>query len=47
LIATIGVSDLLIVQDGNATLIANRSEEGTVKDIVDALRKTPGGEQYL
>jgi mannose-1-phosphate guanylyltransferase len=47
LIATIGVSDLLIIQDGNATLIANRSEEGTVKDIVEMLKKMPGGERYL
>ncbi len=47
LIATIGVSDLLIVQDGNATLIANRSEEGTVKEIVEALKKWPDGKKYL
>ncbi len=47
LIATIGVSDLLIIQDGNATLIASRSEEGTVKDIVEALKKMPEGKKYL
>ena len=47
LIATIGVSDLLIVQDGNATLIADRKEEATVKEIVEALKKMPGGEKYL
>jgi mannose-1-phosphate guanylyltransferase len=47
LIATIGVSDLLIVQDGNATLIANRSEEGNVKEIVEALKKWPDGKKYL
>lgn len=47
LIATIGVSDLLIIQDGNATLIANRSEEGAVKDIVEALKKKPEGKKYL
>ncbi len=47
LIATIGVSDLLIIQDGNATLIANRKEEGTVKDIVETLKKMPGGDKYL
>lgn len=47
LIATIGVSDLVIVQDGNATLIANRAEEGTVKDIVEALKKMPEGKNYL
>jgi len=46
LIATIGVSDLLIIQDGNATLIAKREEEGTVKEIVEALKKWPNGERY-
>lgn len=39
LIATIGVSNLLIIQDGNATLIADRRDEGTVKEIVDLLKK--------
>lgn len=47
LIATIGVSDLVIVQDGNATLIANRAEEGTVKEIVEMLKKMPDGKHYL
>jgi mannose-1-phosphate guanylyltransferase len=39
LIATIGVSNLLIVHDGNATLVADRREEATVKQIVDELKK--------
>jgi len=38
LIATINVSNLLIVQDGNATLIADRRDEATVKAIVDKLK---------
>ena len=46
LIATIGVSNLLIIQDGNATLIADRRDEGTVKEIVARL-KSPGLEKYL
>jgi mannose-1-phosphate guanylyltransferase len=46
LIATIGVENLLIVQDGNATLVAHRSEEGTVKELVELL-KTKGLESYL
>jgi mannose-1-phosphate guanylyltransferase len=46
LIATAGVHDLLIVQDGNATLVANRAEEGTVKQLVDLLKKR-GLEKYL
>ena len=46
LIATIGVSNLLIVQDGDAILIADRSQEGTVKHMVDLL-KQKGLEKYL
>jgi mannose-1-phosphate guanylyltransferase len=46
LIATMGVEDLLIVQDGNATLVANRDDEGNIKLIVEALKKK-GMEQYL
>ena len=46
LIATVGVENLLIVQDGNATLVAHRSEEGTVKQLVEHL-KQKGLEAYL
>jgi mannose-1-phosphate guanylyltransferase len=46
LIATIGVSNLLIIQDGDATLIADRRDEGVVKDIVAKLR-APALEKYL
>jgi mannose-1-phosphate guanylyltransferase len=46
LIATIGVKDLLIVQDGDATLIADRKEEATVKQMVDLL-KQKGLDRYL
>lgn len=46
LIATIGVDNLLIVQDGNATLIADRREEATVKQLVETLRKK-GLVEYL
>jgi mannose-1-phosphate guanylyltransferase len=46
LIATIGVSNLLIIQDGDATLIADRRDEGTVKEIVARL-KAGGLEKYL
>jgi mannose-1-phosphate guanylyltransferase len=46
LIATIGVENLVIVQDGDATLIADRRDEGTVKQLVDLLKKK-GLEQYL
>ncbi len=46
LIATIGVSDLVIIQDGNATLVARKSDEARVKEIVDRLKKDQRGE-YL
>ena len=46
LITTIGVSNLLIIQDGDATLVADRREEGTVKALVE-LMKMKGLESYL
>jgi mannose-1-phosphate guanylyltransferase len=46
LITTVGVSNLLIVHDGDATLVADRREEGTVKQIVELLKKK-GLEKYL
>ena len=46
LIATVDVADLIIVQAGNATLVANRRAEGSVKQLVDELRKR-GLEAYL
>jgi mannose-1-phosphate guanylyltransferase len=46
LIATIGVEDLLIVQDGECVLVAHRSDEATVKNLVDELRKR-GLERHL
>jgi mannose-1-phosphate guanylyltransferase len=45
-LATVGVENLLIVQDGNATLVADRREEGTVKQLVELLKKQGLG-QYL
>jgi mannose-1-phosphate guanylyltransferase len=46
LIATAGVENLLIIQDGNATLIADRRDEAAVKQIVELLKKK-GLEKYL
>ncbi len=46
LVATVGVSNLLIIQDGNATLVADRRDEGTIKQIVELLKKQ-GMEKYL
>ncbi|MFL5341374.1 MAG: hypothetical protein ACJ8F7_14610 [Gemmataceae bacterium] len=45
-IATVGVSNLVIVQDGDCILIADRSKESDVKKIVELLGKQ-GLEQYL
>lgn len=39
LITTIGVNNLLIIQDGDATLVADRREEATVKQLVDEMKK--------
>lgn len=38
-IATIGIEDLLIIQDGDCTLVAHRSRESDVKLIVEELRR--------
>ena len=46
LIGAIGVSNLLIVQDGDATLIADRRDEAAVKKLVELMRKK-GLEKYL
>jgi mannose-1-phosphate guanylyltransferase len=46
LITTIGVKNLLIIQDGDATLVADRSDEATVKQLVELLRKK-GLESHL
>ena len=46
IITTIGVQNLVIVQDGDATLIADRRDEGTVKQLVELLKKK-GLEKYL
>jgi mannose-1-phosphate guanylyltransferase len=46
MIATIGVDHLLIVQDGNVTLVADRRDEGAVKQLVELL-KEKGLEAYL
>jgi mannose-1-phosphate guanylyltransferase len=47
LIATIGLEGLLIIQDGDATLIADRDREADVKLIVEKLKTTKGLEKYL
>jgi mannose-1-phosphate guanylyltransferase len=46
LIATIGVKDLVIIQDGDCTLVARKEDEGRVKEIVDRL-KAGGKPEYL
>jgi mannose-1-phosphate guanylyltransferase len=46
LIATAGVEELLIVQDGNVTLVAARKHEADIRKLVERLREH-GLEQYL
>ena len=46
LVTTLGVENLLIVQDGDAILVADRSKEGAVKELVDLLKKK-GLEKHL
>ena len=46
LIATVGVTNLLIVHDGDATLVADRRDEATIKQLVELL-KTKDLEDYL
>ena len=38
LIATAGVENLLIIHDGNATLVADRRDEAAVKQLVELLK---------
>jgi len=45
-VATIGVHNLLIIRDGDALLVADRRDEGTVKEVVEQLKKS-GLEKYL
>jgi mannose-1-phosphate guanylyltransferase len=46
LVTTIGVNELLIIQDGDCTLVADRRDEGAVKQLVDELKKKGLG-KYL
>lgn len=46
LIATIGVNNLLIIQDGNATLVADRRDEAAVKEIVELLKNNAALADY-
>lgn len=44
LIAVVGVSDLVIIQSGNATLVIRKQDESRVKEIVEALKNQQRGE---
>ncbi len=46
LIATAGVKDLIIIQDGDCILVADRGHEGSIKQLVAELRRR-GLEKYL
>ena len=45
LIGTVGVDNLLIVQDGDAILVADRRDEASIKQLVEML-KAKGLEKY-
>jgi mannose-1-phosphate guanylyltransferase len=45
-VATIGVDNLLIIQDGDALLVADRRDEAAIKQMVELLKKK-GLEKYL
>jgi mannose-1-phosphate guanylyltransferase len=45
-IATLGVNDLVIVQDGDCFLVAHKDKEGEVKQLVEEMKKR-GLEQHL
>jgi len=46
LVGTLGVSDLVIIQSGNATLVTTRRGEADVKQLVDRI-KAAGQERFL
>ena len=46
LIATIGVRDLIVIQSGDATLVASKKDEAAVKQLVDKM-KAGGLGKYL
>jgi mannose-1-phosphate guanylyltransferase len=46
LIAFMGVNDLLVVQDGNATLVMKRKESENIKILVEYLRSN-GFKEYI
>jgi mannose-1-phosphate guanylyltransferase len=46
LIATAGVNDLIIIQDGDCILVADRRNESSIKQLVEELRRR-GLEKYL
>jgi mannose-1-phosphate guanylyltransferase len=46
LIATAGVSNLIIIQDGDCILVADRNNEASIKTLVEELRRR-GLEKYL
>lgn len=47
LVATLGVSDLVIVDTGDVLFVCPRDKAQDVKAMVNALKQRPGGQQYL
>jgi mannose-1-phosphate guanylyltransferase len=46
LIATAGVKDLIVIQDGDCILVADRNNEGSIKQLVEEMKRR-GLEKYL
>ncbi|RPI97472.1 MAG: hypothetical protein EHM31_13475, partial [Candidatus Aminicenantes bacterium] len=47
LTALVGVRDLIVVEAGDALLVCDASLDQRVKDVVAALKKTPGNRKYI
>jgi mannose-1-phosphate guanylyltransferase len=47
LVATVGVSNLVVVDTGDVLLVCPREKSQDVRALVEALKKQPNGDQYL
>lgn len=47
LVVTLGVSDLIVVRDGDVVLILPRAREGEMREVVDRVEAEPGLGRYL
>ena len=47
LIVTLGLEDVLIVRDGNVTMVARKDRTQDIKKLVERLKQTPEFERYI